>query len=41
MNVDTSERNVLMAHQFCTGAIRSESEDISVGGLDNVDTSEI
>ena len=39
MNVDTSERNVLMAHQFCTGAIRSESEDISVGGLDNVDTS--
>lgn len=39
MGVDTAERNVLMAHQFCTGAIRSESEDISVGGLDNVDSS--
>lgn len=39
MGVDTGERNVLMAHQFCTGAVRSESEDISVGGLDNVDAS--
>lgn len=39
MGVNTEERNVLMAHQFCTGAIRSESEDISVGGLDNVDSS--
>lgn len=38
MNVDNSERNVLMAHQFVTGAIRSESEEISVGGLDNVDS---
>ncbi|MBQ3369988.1 MAG: exonuclease SbcCD subunit D [Mogibacterium sp.] len=38
MNVNTDERNVLMAHQYCTDAIRSESEDISVGGLDNVDT---
>ena len=37
MGVDQNERNVLMAHQFCTGAIPSESEDISVGGLDNVD----
>lgn len=39
MNVNTEERNVIMAHQYCTGAIRSESEDISVGGLDNVDAS--
>ena len=39
MGVDTEERNVLIAHQFCTGALRSESEEISVGGLDNVDTS--
>lgn len=37
MDVNTEERNVLMAHQFCTGAARSESEEISVGGLDNVD----
>lgn len=38
MAVDVEERNVLIAHQFCTGAFRSESEEISVGGLDNVDT---
>ena len=39
MGVDIDERNVLMAHQFVTGAARSDSEDISVGGLDNVDSS--
>ena len=39
MNVDTSERNVLIAHQFVTGALRCESEEVSVGGLDNVDAS--
>jgi len=37
MNIDPSERNVLITHQFVTGAIRSESEEISVGGTDNVD----
>ena len=37
MNVDASKRNVLVAHQFVTGATRCESEDISVGGIDNVD----
>lgn len=37
MNVDTSERNVLICHQFVTGALRCESEEISIGGLDNVD----
>ncbi len=31
------ERNVLLAHQLVTGAERSESEDISIGGSDNVD----
>ena len=25
-----------MSHQFVTGAMRSESEEVSVGGLDNV-----
>ncbi len=39
MNIDTSVRNVLVSHQFVTGATRSESEDISVGGTDNVDAS--
>jgi len=35
--VDYSRRNILIAHQFVTGAGRSESEEVSVGGLDNVD----
>lgn len=39
MDVDTSKRNVLVAHQFVTGASRCESEEILVGGLDNVDVS--
>ena len=38
MNVDKSKRNVLITHQFVTGAKRSESEE-SVGGTDNVDAS--
>ena len=36
MQVDTSKRNIIIAHQFVTGASRSESE-ISLGTLDNVD----
>ena len=39
MGIDTSERNVLIAHQFVTGAERSDSEEVSIGGLDNVDAS--
>lgn len=39
MELDTSLRNVLITHQFVTGALRCESEDISVGGSDNVDAS--
>ncbi len=39
MEVDTTERNILIAHQFVTGATRCESEEIVVGGLDNVDAS--
>lgn len=34
--VDASQRNVLVAHQFVTGADRCDSEEASVGGLDNV-----
>lgn len=37
MNVDSEKRNVLVTHQFVTGASRSDSEEISVGGADNVD----
>ena len=39
MNLDPKRRNVLLAHQFVTGAHTCESEEISVGGSDNVDTS--
>ena len=39
MNVDSTRRTVLVTHQFVTGAERSESEEISVGGTDNVDGS--
>lgn len=39
MQVDTSKRNILVTHQFVTGAERTESEEISVGGTDNVDAS--
>lgn len=39
MNIDTSNRNILITHQFVTGALRSDSEDISVGGSDNIDVS--
>lgn len=37
MQIDQSERNVLVTHQFVTGASRSGSEELSVGGTDNVD----
>lgn len=37
MEVDSSKRNILIAHQFVTGAGRCDSEEVSVGGLDNVD----
>lgn len=39
MNIDCSQRNVLVAHQFVTGASLSGSEVSAVGGLDNVDAS--
>lgn len=39
MNINTSERNILVTHQFVTGATTCESEEISVGGTDNVDAS--
>lgn len=39
IKLNSDGRNVLIAHQFVTGAKRSESEDITVGGLDNVESS--
>ena len=39
MPLDPARRNVLVTHQFVTGAERCESEEVSVGGADNVDAS--
>ena len=37
MAVDPTQRNVLLTHQFVTGAATCESEELSVGGTDCVD----
>lgn len=39
MNIDKSQRNVLLSHQFVTGASTCDSEDLSVGGTDGVSAS--
>lgn len=42
-NIDISQRNILTAHQFVTNAgvepEKSDSEVLSIGGLDNIDVS--
>ena len=37
MHLDPTQRNVLLTHQFVTGSATCDSEEISVGGTDNVD----
>ena len=37
--LDHTHRNILITHQFVTGSVRAESEEISVGGSDNIDAS--
>ena len=37
MRIDKTQRNVLVTHQFVTGSAICDSEEISVGGTDNVD----
>ena len=37
MEVNPAARNVLITHQFVTGGVRSDSEEITVGGTDNID----
>ena len=39
MNVNPKKRNVLVAHQYVTGAASSGSEESIVGGLDNIEAS--
>jgi len=38
-DIRDTDRNVLLTHQFVTGAATCESEELSVGGTDNVDAS--
>lgn len=35
--VNTAERNIILAHQYVTGATLTGSEEVPIGGLDNVD----
>ncbi len=37
--VDRTKRNILLCHQFITGSETSDSEEMAVGGLDNIDAS--
>ncbi|MBQ5321007.1 MAG: exonuclease SbcCD subunit D [Oscillospiraceae bacterium] len=39
MKIKKEEFNILITHQFVTGAVTSDSEEISVGGTDNVSAS--
>ncbi|MGN0598941.1 MAG: exonuclease SbcCD subunit D [Oscillospiraceae bacterium] len=36
LDVNENERNIMIAHQFITGAAAGGSESVSVGGLDNI-----
>lgn len=36
LDLNPKERNVFLVHQFLTGAVRSDSEEVSVGGLDDI-----
>ncbi|MBP5493446.1 MAG: exonuclease SbcCD subunit D [Clostridiales bacterium] len=35
--LDKSKTNILLCHQFITGALTSDSEELVIGGLDNID----
>ncbi len=39
MSVNYSQRNIILSHQYVTGSFRCDSEQINVGGLDNVNGS--
>ena len=34
--IDPGERNILLAHQFVTGALRCEAEELQVGDVDQI-----
>lgn len=39
MQVDPTQRNILVTHQFAAGALTCDSEELTVGGTDHVDVS--
>lgn len=39
IQVDTDRRNLIVAHQFVTGATVCDSEELSIGGQDNISAS--
>ena len=39
MEINPSRRNIIISHQYITDAERSDSEETSVGGVENVDAS--
>ena len=39
ISVDTNRRNLMVAHQFVTGAAVCDSEELSIGGQDNISAS--
>ena len=39
VDIDEKKRNIIVAHQFVTGATVCDSEELSIGGLENVDAS--
>ena len=39
MDLDESKINIMVAHQFVTGAEKGGSEEMSIGGVDNVEAS--
>ena len=39
ISVDTDRRNLMVAHQFVTGAAVCDSEELSIGGQDNISAS--
>lgn len=36
-DIDFSQRNILLCHQYVTGSTKCDSENVTIGGLDNVD----
>ncbi len=37
-DIDFSQRNILLCHQYVAGSITCDSENVTIGGLDNVDS---